>query len=67
MITDARRPKPKVLMLTSCRVQRMITDARRPRPKLLRLTPSRLQPYDTRSTENQAKGIYADAIQSTAI
>ena len=45
----------------------MITDARRRRPKVLTLTAYRAQPYDNRRKENQAKGIYADAIQSTAI
>ena len=45
----------------------MITDARKPRPTVLALMPYRVQPYDNRRTENQAKGVYADAIQNTAI
>ena len=45
----------------------MITDARRPKPKVLTLRPDRVQPYDKRLKKIQAKGNYADAIQSTGI
>jgi len=45
----------------------MITDAMRPSAKVLTLTPYRVKPCDNRGKENQAKGIYADVIQSTAI
>ena len=45
----------------------MITDARRPKPKILTLTPYRVLPYDNRRKKTQAKGNYADAIQSTDI
>ena len=44
----------------------MITDGRRVGPKIFALMPYRVQPNDNRSEGTQAKGTYADAIQSTA-
>ena len=45
----------------------MIADARRPRQPVITRMPYRVQPYGNQRKETQAKCIYDDAIQSTAI
>ena len=66
MIIDARRPRPKVLTLTSCRVQTHDNERKETQAKVTYIDAIQ-STADNRRKENQAKGIYADAIQSTAI